>query len=297
VADINAVQHVQWTGERSARKRNAQFIHRLTHNLPFMIGLILLLIVVGSALVPQLVTAYNPVKVNIPDRLQSPNLRHPFGTDQYGRDILARVIYGGRVSLVMGAVPIGLAALIGTLLGLIAGYYGRWADLLIMRVIDVWVAFPTILLAMAVVAILGPGMVNIMIAVGIAWVPYYARMVRGSVLEAREQVYIEAARVLGLSGARMMLRHILPNVVAPIIIMSSMGIGGAILTGASLSFLGMGPQSPTPEWGVILADGRQFIRVATWIGLFPGLAIAITVLAANLLGDGLRDLLDPRMRS
>jgi peptide/nickel transport system permease protein len=297
VADINAVQHIPWTGERSARKRNVEFIRRLTHNLPFMIGLILLLIIVGSALVPQLVTAYNPVKVNIPDRLQSPNLRHPFGTDQYGRDILARVIYGGRVSLVMGAVPIGLAALIGTLLGLIAGYYGRWVDLLIMRVIDVWVAFPTILLAMAVVAILGPGMVNIMIAVGIAWIPYYARMVRGSVLEAREQVYIEAARVLGLSGARMMFRHILPNIVAPIIIMSSMGIGGAILTGASLSFLGMGPQSPTPEWGVILADGRQFIRVAAWIGLFPGLAIAITVLAANLLGDGLRDLLDPRMRS
>lgn len=297
MADINAVQHVQWTGERSARRRNAQFIHRLTHNLPFMIGLILLLLIVGSALMPQLITAYNPVKVNIPDRLQSPNLRHPFGTDQYGRDILARVIYGGRVSLVMGAVPIGLAALIGTLLGLIAGYYGRWVDLLIMRVIDVWVAFPTILLAMAVVAILGPGMVNIMIAVGIAWIPYYARMVRGSVLEAREQVYIEAARVLGISGARMMFRHILPNVVAPIIIMSSMGIGGAILTGASLSFLGMGPQSPTPEWGVILADGRQFIRLATWIGLFPGLAIAITVLAANLLGDGLRDLFDPRMRS
>jgi peptide/nickel transport system permease protein len=297
VADINVVQHVQWTGERSAGRRNVQFMRRLVHNLPFMIGLILLLVIVGSALVPQLVTAYNPVKVNIPDRLQSPNLRHPFGTDQYGRDILARVIYGGRVSLVMGAVPIGLAALIGTLLGLVAGYYAGWLDLLIMRVIDVWVAFPTILLAMAVVAILGPGMVNIMIAVGIAWIPYYARMVRGSVLEAREQVYIEAARVLGLSGARMMFRHILPNVVAPIIVMSSMGIGGAILTGASLSFLGMGPQSPTPEWGVILADGRQFIRVATWIGLFPGLAIAITVLAANLLGDGLRDLLDPRMRS
>jgi peptide/nickel transport system permease protein len=262
-----------------------------------MIGLILLVIIIGSALFPRLVTAYDPIKVNIPDRLQSPNLRHPFGTDQYGRDILARVVYGGRVSLVMGALPIALAAVIGTLLGLIAGYYGRWSDLLIMRVIDVWVAFPTILLAMAVVAILGPGMVNIMIAVGIAWIPYYARMVRGSVLEAREQMYIEAARVLGIGGRRMMFRHILPNVVAPIIIMSSMGIGGAILTGASLSFLGMGPQSPTPEWGVILADGRQFIRVAAWIGLFPGLAIAITVLAANLLGDGLRDLLDPRMRS
>ena len=297
MAEINAVQHAQWTGERSARKRNGQRMRRLIHNLPFMIGLILLVIIIGLALFPRLVTAYDPIKVNIPDRLQSPNLQHPFGTDQYGRDILARVVYGGRVSLVMGTVPIALAAVAGTLLGLIAGYYGRWSDLLIMRVIDVWVAFPTILLAMAVVTILGPGMVNIMVAVGIAWIPYYARMVRGSVLETREQMYIEAARVIGISGRRMMFRHILPNVVAPLIIMSSMGIGGAILTGASLSFLGMGPQSPTPEWGVILSDGRQFIRVAAWIGLFPGLAIAITVLAANLLGDGLRDLLDPRMRS
>ena len=297
MAEINAVQHAQWTGERSARERNGQRMRRLIHNLPFMIGLILLVVIIGLALFPRLVTAYDPIKVNIPDRLQSPNLRHPFGTDQYGRDILARVVYGGRVSLVMGTVPIALAAVVGTLLGLIAGYYGRWSDLLIMRVIDVWVAFPTILLAMAVVTILGPGMINIMIAVGIAWIPYYARMVRGSVIETREQMYIEAARVIGISGRRMMFRHILPNVVAPILIMSSMGIGGAILTGASLSFLGMGPQSPTPEWGVILSDGRQFIRVAAWIGLFPGLAIAITVLAANLLGDGLRDLLDPRMRS
>ncbi len=297
MAEINALQHAQWTGERRARSSGRRRMRRLAANLPFMIGLILLIVIIGSALVPQLVTSYDPIKVNIPDRLQSPNLRHLFGTDQYGRDILARVVYGGRVSLVMGVVPIGLAAVAGTLLGLIAGYYGRWGDLLIMRVIDVWVAFPTMLLAMAVVTILGPGMVNIMIAVGIAWIPYYTRMVRGSVLETREQMYIEAARVLGISGRRMMFGHILPNVVAPIIVMSSMGIGGAILTGAALSFLGLGPQSPTPEWGVILADGRQFIRVAIWIGLFPGLAIAITVLAANLLGDGLRDLLDPRMRS
>jgi peptide/nickel transport system permease protein len=297
VAEINALQHAQWTGERLARGRSRLRLRRITHNMPFMIGLILLIVIIGSALFPQIVTSYDPIKVNIRDRLQSPNLQHPFGTDQYGRDIVARVVYGGRVSLVMGAVPIALAAVAGTLLGLFAGYYGRWGDLLIMRVIDVWVAFPTMLLAMAVVTILGPGMVNIMIAVGIAWIPYYTRMVRGSVLETREQMYIEAARVLGISGRRMMFGHILPNVVAPIIVMSSMGIGGAILTGAALSFLGLGPQSPTPEWGVILADGRQFIRVATWIGLFPGLAIAITVLAANLLGDGLRDLLDPRMRA
>ena len=297
MAKIDAVGPAQWSETRAALPRGGRRIRRLAANLPFMVGLILLIVIVGSALLPQMLTSYDPIKVNIRDRLQSPNLVHPFGTDQYGRDILARVIYGGRVSLVMGVLPIALAALAGTLLGLIAGYYARLGDLVIMRVIDVWVAFPTMLLAMAVVTILGPGMVNIMIAVGIAWIPYYARMVRGSVLEARGMPYIEAARVLGLSGRRTMFAHILPNVFAPIIVMSSMGIGGAILTGASLSFLGLGPQSPTPEWGVILADGRQFIRVATWIGLFPGVAIALTVLAANLLGDGLRDLLDPRMRS
>ncbi|MBK9945122.1 MAG: ABC transporter permease [Kouleothrix sp.] len=286
----------QWSGERLAATGGVRQVRRAVRNLPFMIGLLLLVLIVGVTLFPRLVTSFDPIKVNIPERLQAPNLRHMFGTDQYGRDILARVAYGGRVSLVMGVVPIVLAAISGTLLGLLAGYYERWGDLLIMRVVDVWVAFPTILLAMAVVTVLGPGMVNIMIAVGIAWIPYYARMVRSSVLETRAQPYIEAARVLGIGGWRMMLAHILPNVVAPIIVMSSMGIGGAILTGASLSFLGLGPQSPTPEWGVILSDGRQFIRVAAWIGLFPGLAIAITVLAANLLGDGLRDLLDPRMR-
>jgi peptide/nickel transport system permease protein len=296
VAKIDSMPRAQWSGERLAATGGVRQVRRAVRNLPFMIGLLLLVLIVGVTLFPRLVTSFDPIKVNIPERLQAPNLRHMFGTDQYGRDILARVAYGGRVSLVMGVVPIVLAAISGTLLGLLAGYYERWGDLLIMRVVDVWVAFPTILLAMAVVTVLGPGMVNIMIAVGIAWIPYYARMVRSSVLETRAQPYIEAARVLGIGGWRMMLAHILPNVVAPIIVMSSMGIGGAILTGASLSFLGLGPQSPTPEWGVILSDGRQFIRVAAWIGLFPGLAIAITVLAANLLGDGLRDLLDPRMR-
>lgn len=296
MAKIDSMPRAQWSGERLAATGGVRQVRRAVRNLPFMIGLLLLVLIVGVTLFPRLVTSFDPIKVNIPERLQAPNLRHMFGTDQYGRDILARVAYGGRVSLVMGVVPIVLAAISGTLLGLLAGYYERWGDLLIMRVVDVWVAFPTILLAMAVVTVLGPGMVNIMIAVGIAWIPYYARMVRSSVLETRAQPYIEAARVLGIGGWRMMLAHILPNVVAPIIVMSSMGIGGAILTGASLSFLGLGPQSPTPEWGVILSDGRQFIRVAAWIGLFPGLAIAITVLAANLLGDGLRDLLDPRMR-
>jgi peptide/nickel transport system permease protein len=193
-------------------------------------------------------------------------------------------------------VPILLAAGAGIVLGLLAGYYGGLADLLIMRVMDVWVAFPIILLALAIVTVLGPGLVNIMVAIGIAWVPYYTRMVRGVVLGLRGQSFVEAAQVVGLGDARILARHVLPNTLAPLIVMSSMGIAGAILTGASLSFIGLGPQAPTPEWGVILADGRQFIRLAWWIGFFPGAAIALTVLGANLLGDGLRDWLDPRMQ-
>lgn len=234
--------------------------------------------------------------MNIRERLQPPNPTYPFGTDQYGRDMLARVLYGGRTSLVMGVVPILIAAGVGATLGLIAGYYGRWLDALLMRIMDVWIALPIILLALAIVTALGPGLINIMIAIGVAWIPYYTRMVRSITLSLREYSFVEAARVLGLSDRRILMRHILPNTIAPLIVMSSMGVAGAILTGAALSFIGMGPQAPTPEWGLILADGRQFIRLAWWIGFFPGAAIALTVLGANLLGDGLRDWLDPRMK-
>jgi peptide/nickel transport system permease protein len=296
MADVGLPQLVAGPVVRPARPAGARVLRRALRNRPFMIGLCLLALVILAALFPYIVTPYDPIKVNLPDRLQPPNPRHLFGTDQYGRDILARVLYGGRVSLVMGIVPIAVSAVVGTLLGALAGYFGRWIDLLVMRLMDVWVAFPTILLALATVTVLGPGLVNIMIALGIAWIPYYTRMVRGSVLQTRAQPYVEAARVIGAGHARMLRAHILPNVLAPIIVMSSMGIAGAILTGAALSFIGLGPQSPTPEWGVILADGRQFIRAAAWIGLFPGIAIAVTVLAANLLGDGLRDLFDPRMK-
>ncbi|MGC9039907.1 MAG: ABC transporter permease [Roseiflexus castenholzii] len=261
-----------------------------------LVGSALLAIILFGVAFPSLFTNRSPVVMNIRERLQPPNPIYPFGTDQYGRDMLARVLYGGRISLVMGVAPILIAAGIGGVFGLIAGYYGRWLDAVMMRVMDVWIALPIILLALAIVTALGPGLINIMIAIGIAWIPYYARMVRGIVLSLREYSFIEAARVLGLSDRRILARHMLPNTIAPLIVMSSMGIAGAILTGASLSFIGMGPQAPTPEWGLILADGRQFIRLAWWIGFFPGAAIALTVLGANLLGDGLRDWLDPRMR-
>jgi peptide/nickel transport system permease protein len=293
-----AVQQSQPIDARPAGMgaRWAAVAQTLRRHPSLTLGAAILVLMSFTALFPGLFTDANPVTMNIPQRMQPPSLAFPFGTDQYGRDILARVLYGGRYSLVMGTVPIALAAGVGIVLGLIAGYYGKLADLIIMRIMDVWVAFPIILLALAIVTVLGPGLINIMIAIGIAWVPYYTRMVRSVVLSLRNTTYVEAAQVLGLGDGRILRRHIFPNTLAPLIVMSSMGIAGAILTGASLSFIGLGPQAPTPEWGVILADGRQFIRLAWWIGFFPGVAIALTVLGANLLGDGLRDWLDPRMK-
>jgi peptide/nickel transport system permease protein len=292
-----APQQITVAADPPAGWRRLNTVVRTLRSHPSLVaGGSILLVMIFCALFPGLFTDYNPVIMDIRDRLQPPGPAHPFGTDQYGRDIFARVLYGGRYSLMMGTIPIVMAAGAGIVLGLLAGYYVGWYDLLIMRVMDVWVAFPMILLALAIVTMLGPGLVNIMIAIGIAWVPYYTRMVRSVVLGMRNQSFVEAAQVVGMGDGRILIRHILPNTFAPLIVMSSMGIAGAILTGAALSFIGLGPQAPTPEWGVILADGRQFIRLAWWIGFFPGAAIALTVLGANLLGDGLRDWLDPRMK-
>jgi peptide/nickel transport system permease protein len=279
---------------RGARGR--QVVRRLLRSVPFVAGAILLLIMVLVSIAAPLLTSYKPVKMSPSDRLQPPSQEHPFGTDQLGRDVLSRVLHGGRLSLPMGAAPIAIAAVIGLMLGLVSGFYGGWVDLVVMRIVDVWIAFPPILLAMAIVTILGTGLINIMIALGIAWIPYYARMVRGSVLEAKEQVYVDAARALGGVESRILLRHVLPNVLTPILVMASMGVANAILAGAALSFLGLGAQAPAPEWGTSLADARQFIRLGWWVGMFPGLAIAITVLGANLMGDGIRDALDPKLK-
>lgn len=269
---------------------------RLARSVPFVAGAILLLVMVAVSTTAPLLTPYQPVKMSPADRLQPPSREHLFGTDQLGRDVLARVMYGGRLSLPMGVAPIAVAALLGLVLGLASGFYGGWLDLIIMRLVDVWIAFPPILLALAIVTVLGTGLTNIMIALGIAWIPYYARMVRGSVLEAKERVYVDAARALGGIELRILIRHVLPNVLTPILVMSSMGVANAILAGAALSFLGLGAQAPAPEWGTSLADARQFIRLGWWVGLFPGLAIAVTVLGANLVGDGIRDVLDPKLK-
>jgi peptide/nickel transport system permease protein len=239
----------------------------------------------------------DPLRQDYGRVLQPPNQENLLGTDQFGRDILSRIIIGSRQSLQVAVLAILIASSIGTVLGLVSGYFGGWLDMVIQRLIDVQLAFPGILFALAVVSVLGPGLRNAMIAVGLSLVPSYARMVRGSVLSARENAYVDAARVIGAGESRILLRHILPNILAPIMVLSTVGIAWSILIGASLSFLGLGAQLPNPEWGLDLAQARDYIREAWWMSTFPGLAIMLTVISVNLLGEGLRDALDPRLRS
>ncbi len=269
---------------------------RLLRNRGALIGLAILALLALMALVARFVAPYEPNVMAPAQALQGPSSQHLFGTDQFGRDILSRIMYGARLSFQVGFIAVGIALVCGVVLGLLAGYYGRWVDATITMLIDIMLAFPGILLALAIVAVLGPSLLNLMVAVGIAAVPSYTRLVRGAVLATKEQAYVEAARVIGVSDRAIMFRHILPNVLAPVIVLATLGIGGAILVGAALSFLGLGAKPPTPEWGAMLSQGRNYLSIAWWITLFPGLAIMVTVLSINMLGDGLRDALDPRLK-
>jgi peptide/nickel transport system permease protein len=237
------------------------------------------------------------VRQDLLGALAPPSRAHLFGTDQFGRDILARVMFGARVSLTSGLLVVLLAMLTGVPLGLIAGYYGGSTDQVISRGIDILLAFPGFLLALAIVSVLGPSLTNAMLAVAISSIPVFTRVVRGSVLSEKAREYILAARALGCGRGRIIFRHLLPNIMGPILVLATLRIGTAILTTAMLSFLGLGAQPPTPEWGEMLATARPYIRQAWWLTLFPGMAITVTVLAVNLLGDGLRDVLDPKLRS
>ncbi len=269
---------------------------RLLRNRGALIGLAILALLALMALVARFVAPYEPNVMAPAQALQGPSSQHLFGTDQFGRDILSRIMYGARLSFQVGFIAVGIALVCGVVLGLLAGYYGRWVDATITMLIDIMLAFPGILLALAIVAVLGPSLLNLMVAVGIAAVPSYTRLVRGAVLATKEQAYVEAARAIGVSDRAIMFRHILPNVLAPVIVLATLGIGGAILVGAALSFLGLGAKPPTPEWGAMLSQGRNYLSIAWWITLFPGLAIMVTVLSINMLGDGLRDALDPRLK-
>ncbi|MCO5176356.1 MAG: ABC transporter permease subunit [Thermomicrobiales bacterium] len=283
-------------GMQVTRAKRPNLFARLRRSKVAVAGFVALLILVIMAVAAPIISPYEPNAVAPKDALLAPSGTHLFGTDQYGRDVFSRVVYGTRLSLMVGFISVTIAVVIGTLMGLIAGYYGRWTDTIIMRFVDIMLAFPGILLALALVSILGPSLPNLMIAVGISSVPAYARIVRSSVLSARENVYVDAARVVGATDGVIMRRHVLPNVVAPVIVLATLGTASAILWAASLSFLGLGSQPPTPEWGRMLSEGRNYLREQWWIATFPGIAIMVTVLAMNLLGDGLRDTLDPRQQ-
>lgn len=261
-----------------------------------LLGLSILVVAVALAVAAPWVAPADPIRMGAGPIFSPPSGRYWLGTDQFGRDISSRILYGGQISLRLGLLSVSIATVAGVLLGLVSGYYSGWIDLGLMRLVDVLLAFPGILLALSVVAILGPGLNNAMVAVGIAAIPSYTRVVRGSVLSARQNVYVDAARVIGCSDERIMLRHILPNVLAPVIVLSTLGMASAIITGTALSFLGLGAQPPSPEWGAMLSGGRDHLRSAWWISTFPGLAIMLVVLAMNVVGDGLRDALDPRLK-
>jgi len=269
---------------------------RLLRQRGAALGAVILGALAVMALAAPWLSPRDPIKTSPREALQPPGSRFLLGSDQFGRDVASRALHGARVSLTVGLIAVSIAVALGTPVGLVSGYYGGRIDGFMMRVVDVLLAFPGILLALAIVTVLSPGLNNVMIAVGLAAVPNYARLVRASVLSAREQLYVEAARALGSRDVSIVARYILPNVVAPLIVTATLGLGTAILSAAALSFLGLGSQPPQPEWGRMLSEGRDYLREAWWISTVPGLGIMLTVLAMNLLGDGLRDVLDPRLK-
>lgn len=270
---------------------------RLKKDKMAMFGLFIILLLIFAAIFADFIAPYGFDDQNLKDRLLAPNSQYLLGTDNFGRDIFSRIVYGSRISLQVGFIAVGISAILGGSLGAIAGYYGGKLDNFVMRLMDVLLAIPSILLAISIVAALGPGLQNVMIAVGIGSIPSYARIVRASVLSIRDQEFVEAARAVGANDFRIITKHILPNSMAPIIVQATLGVAGAILSAAGLSFIGLGIQPPTPEWGAMLSSGRDYIRDNWHVATFPGLAIMITIFALNLLGDGLRDALDPRLKN
>ncbi|MCB9105812.1 MAG: ABC transporter permease [Anaerolineales bacterium] len=272
-------------------------LRRLRQQPLSIFSAILVCVLILTAIFGPLLAPYDPNDIDMANRFAPPSLEHPFGTDDFGRDILSRVMVGARVSLMVGIIAVGLSATVGSALGLLAGYVGRLTDEVIMRAMDIIFAFPAILLAIAIMAALGRGVGNAMIAIGIVYIPIFARITRGSVLSVREEVYIEAARSIGSTDGRIMTRHILPNILSPIIVEITLSLSFAILAEAALSFFGLGTQPPDPSWGRMLSEGRAYFQQSVWLAIFPGLAIMLTVLGFNLLGDGLRDALDPALKT
>jgi peptide/nickel transport system permease protein len=289
-------------GERRQRERQRRVQqlryswHLLTRNPLAVVGLIIVIGQVLVAVLAPLISPYDPVKLNMAHSLEPPSLAHPLGTDEVGRDILSRILHGAGISLRVGILAVSAISTIGVPIGLVAGTFGGWVDTLIMRTADIFLAFPSLVLALAIATALGGGMQNVIIALAIAGWPWYARLVRGLVLSVRQEAYVEAARVAGASWLQVIWHHILPNTLGLVIVQASMDMGYTVLLAASLGFLGIGVKVPTPEWGLMVNGGRPYFMDQWWVSGFPGLAILISVLGFNLLGDGLRDIIDPRLR-
>jgi peptide/nickel transport system permease protein len=281
--------------------RGRDIERRLLRHPGGVAGLLVTVCFFAAALLAPWLSPYDPLAQNLEQRLQAPSEAHLMGTDDFGRDIFSRVMYGARISLTVGFIAIGIAVTGGLVLGLVAGFYttGRWGRLIdhaIMRTGDIMLAFPTVLLAIAIVTAFGPGLRNAMLAIAIIYLPRFVRIVRASVLVEKGQTYIEAGQALGVSNQRLLFRHLLPNALSPVIVQATLGLAEAIIEAAALSFLGLGATPPTPEWGAMLSEGRSYLRLAPWVTFFPGMAIFLIVVSFNLLGDGLRDALDPRLR-
>lgn len=280
------------------RSLMAETWRRLKRSRTAIFGLALIIMFLFMAIFAPLIGDYNEdaLKMNVRERLQGPTIDHWFGTDEFGRDIFIRIVYGTRISLFVGLISVSIALSIGGFFGAIAGYYGGQIDHIIMRILDVILAIPVILLAITIVAALGPSMLNLMIAIGVANIPGFARVVRAAVLSVKDEEFIEAAKAIGAKDHVIILKHVIPNSMAPIIVYATLKVATAIMATASLSFIGLGVQPPTPEWGSMLSSGRAYIRDQMYIVLFPGLAIVLSVLSLNLIGDGLRDALDPKLK-
>ncbi len=276
--------------------RKSEFWSRLSRNRLAMSGLALVLGLFAVALLAKWLAPYDPNAIDLKQVLMSPSRAHLLGTDPLGRDVLSRIIYGARVSLLVGFGAVGIATLIGVVVGALAGYYGGWVGQVLMRLVDLMLCFPTIFLILAVIAVLGPSIWNIMVIIGLTGWMGVARLVRAEFLSLKEREFVAAARALGASDLRLICRHLLPNALTPVMVSATLGVAGAILVESSLSFLGLGVQPPTPSWGNMLTMGKDSIEIAWWLSVFPGLAILVTVMSYNLLGEGIREAIDPRLR-
>lgn len=284
---------------RKKRSQLSLVLHRLVRNKLAMLGLFILSAIILLACCADLIADYDQVVVgmNMAERLQTPSVKHWFGTDGYGRDVFARIIHGSRLSLSLSIVAMAAAVAVGSLIGAVSGYYGGRVDDILMRLMDMLLAIPPMLMSISIVAAFGRSMVNLLLALALAYIPVFARVIRSSILSVKGQEFVEAAKACGTSDARIIMRHIVPNAIGPIIVQATLAMGSTILIISSLSFMGMGIQPPQPEWGTMLYEGRDLIRTSPYLVIFPGIAIALSVLSLNLLGDGLRDALDPRLKN